>query len=475
MAGSPVAGSPVAGSLGANYDLQSMLGSGGQGEVYLASDQHQQRAVAIKFSLRDKAGKGSMRQPTEAQARAAIDHPRVVRVLDVLVADEQLATVMEYVPGVTLATLQTSGSLSLAAILYLALDVASGLSAIRRAGLVHGDIKAENIRVTEGGRIKILDLGIASESFGHARGGSRQSMPPEQMAGNAVDSRSDLYAFGLLLHQLVTGTTHPAAGGEADGDDNPPVVPRLQLGDKTTAGERIPDSAVQLVNWLLEPLAANRPRNAFRVRQELRRMARAAGSPCRVRGQLGAAVSDAMWLEESAPRDVSHFSGEAKMRTVSGLSLLVARHARPLRGWIVAMLTATVVIGAVLSYRHWAMPTLRVQDSHIDVQAGIGLPPELSHRWLARTVTDQAIDLSRLPVKPITNQPHWQLLLTKGELPSAQVHIVLHCDPGRCLLEMAVAKTAQLRRRSLELHPRSSSSQWYSSLFELSKELLADL
>ena len=57
MAGSPVAGSPVAGSLGANYDLQSMLGSGGQGEVYLASDQHQQRAVAIKFSLRDKASR----------------------------------------------------------------------------------------------------------------------------------------------------------------------------------------------------------------------------------------------------------------------------------------------------------------------------------------------------------------------------------------------------------------------------------
>ncbi len=186
------------------FEIEHLLGRGGQGKVWLARDPALGRHVAIK-----QLPKGT--ELAEARMAAAIEHPNVCRVYDFLCTDEHDFIVMEYVSGETLLKAVRRG-LEQQEALRVLWQVALGLAAAHARGVVHRDLKADNVLLTPFGVAKITDFGISrrenepSSSDGLLTG-TPHSMSPEQSMGQPTDARSDLFSFGVLCHELLVGTS----------------------------------------------------------------------------------------------------------------------------------------------------------------------------------------------------------------------------------------------------------------------------
>ena len=199
------------------YTILGRLGAGGMSEVFSARDKRLKRRVAIKRLNPDTAlsGERLSRFRREAQLAARLNHPAIVQIHDVLEHDGWELIVMELVDGENLAQRLDAGPLPLATLLRLVLDVADGLAAAHREGIIHRDLKTENVLITADGRAKITDFGIAKNLYpdlddtrltaSYAVIGTNRAMAPEQVNGDPVDERSDLHAFGVLLYEALTG------------------------------------------------------------------------------------------------------------------------------------------------------------------------------------------------------------------------------------------------------------------------------
>ena len=192
------------------YEIRALLGAGGMGEVYRATDTRLGRDVAIKalapHALQDAASRARFEQ--EARAVAALNHPHIVAVYDV----GESYIVWELVEG---TTLKSAGPLSLRRALEITAQVADGLGTAHASGIVHRDIKPENIMLGRDGVAKILDFGIAKRT-GLPSGAPLQTqagfvigtaayMSPEQVRGEPVDARTDIFSLGLVLYEMVSG------------------------------------------------------------------------------------------------------------------------------------------------------------------------------------------------------------------------------------------------------------------------------
>ncbi|HEY2295366.1 MAG TPA: serine/threonine-protein kinase, partial [Thermoanaerobaculia bacterium] len=261
------------------YEIQGLLGRGGMGEVFLAWDARLRRRVAIKRIRHDHGLNPAMRQRLlrEARAVAGLSHPAVVQVHDLLADASGDCIVLEYVEGRTLAsTLTEDGRLEPATAVRLACEIAGGLAAAHAAGIVHRDLKAENVIVTPAGRAKILDFGLAQMS---ARApddpvvtqhgvllGTFHTMSPEQAGGEGVDERSDLFSLGILLYEMLTGRS-PFRGSSPTEtlrkvlSEHPPRVDSVRSGLPTRLGD--------LVARLLAKEPTARPGSAAEVVREL--------------------------------------------------------------------------------------------------------------------------------------------------------------------------------------------------------------
>ena len=227
------------------YTILEALGSGGAGEVFLARDEVLGRSVALKVLSRRYAGDEEFveRFRREAQSAAALSHPNVVSVHDLIEGDGDLCIVMEYVQGVTLAELiEREGALPWRAAAAVALRTARGLEAAHRRGIVHRDVKPANILLANlpegvsddrfgealadavvGGRatLKVTDFGVAL--VGSARPltekgvimGSVQYISPEMVVGEAAGPRSDLYSLGVVIYEMLAGR-RPFEAAEAE-------------------------------------------------------------------------------------------------------------------------------------------------------------------------------------------------------------------------------------------------------------------
>ncbi len=205
------------------YRLERLLGRGGMGEVYVGFDERLDRPVALKrFWLgRQEPAKVRKRFRREARAAARLHHPAIVQVFDWVETEDSDWIVMELVPGASLRALLRAGPLASQRAARLAWDILSGLAAAHAAGLVHRDLKAENVMVTAGSstgrkeQAKILDFGLAKrfnlqapETQVSAEGaliGTLTAMSPEQVQGGEIGPRSDLFSLGSLLYEMVTG------------------------------------------------------------------------------------------------------------------------------------------------------------------------------------------------------------------------------------------------------------------------------
>ena len=184
------------------YRLDGVLGHGGFGVVYEAHDLELDRAVAIKAVF---AGTDADALRTEARALASLSHPNVVQVYDVVEASERLYLVMELVRGETLRVRQRDASRSQILDRYLA--AANGLAAIHEAGLVHGDVKPDNVLVANDERVLVSDFGLARAVMATRTGvaGTPRYMAPEQKSAGRIDARADQYAFCVALWEALHG------------------------------------------------------------------------------------------------------------------------------------------------------------------------------------------------------------------------------------------------------------------------------
>src|SRR5579862_2871812 len=206
------------------YEIVSTLGAGGMGEVYRARDPRLKREVAIKvlpqaLSLDPDRLR---RFEQEALATAALNHPNILAVFDIGTNEGSPYVVSELLEGETLRERLRGGSLSVRKALDYALQIAHGLAAAHEKGIVHRDLKPENLFLTKDGRVKILDFGLAklkqTESSGHGSlptlthatelgtvMGTAGYMSPEQVRGATVDTRSDIFSFGVILYEMLSG------------------------------------------------------------------------------------------------------------------------------------------------------------------------------------------------------------------------------------------------------------------------------
>ncbi len=196
-----------------HYQIIEKLGGGGMGVVYKALDRHLERFVALKF-LPPNLGADrelKLRFAQEAKAIASLDHPNICTIFEVEEAEDgQLFIVMPYYEGETLKQMIERGPLAPARVLDYGAQISAGLAHAHLAGVVHRDIKPANLLVTPGGRVKILDFGIAKVSDMNltrtgAVLGTLSYMSPEQACGEPVDHRADLWSLGVVLYELLTG------------------------------------------------------------------------------------------------------------------------------------------------------------------------------------------------------------------------------------------------------------------------------
>ena len=203
------------------YEIEELVGSGGMGEVYRARDTRLDRRVAVKvLSSGPPAGSDRRQLEIEARAASALNHPHVCTLFDVGSDGGIDFLVMEYLEGETLAERVRANALPLADTLRIGKEVAEGLAAAHRLGIVHRDLKPANVMLTRAGA-KLLDFGVARRKTFLAPGtpsatspepapewavlGSVNYMSPEQLGGDEPDARTDLFAFGALLYEMLTG------------------------------------------------------------------------------------------------------------------------------------------------------------------------------------------------------------------------------------------------------------------------------
>ena len=238
------------------FSVVQPLGKGGMANVYLAKDLRLNRLVALKHIPIEKNQTKNVL--AEARALAKIDHVNVVRIYDVIGTGSGVILVMEYVKGVPWHHARLQQTLSLESKLQQMRQLAEGMAAIHQAGIIHGDLKPQNVMISELGAVKILDFGIAQESHGNqavnASHATIQYAAPEQLRGKAIGEYSDLFSFGILAYEYVVGY-HPFGSPDE-------ILDNIHAGKHKDALKVIP--AIQadlalLLNILLSHHHKNRP------------------------------------------------------------------------------------------------------------------------------------------------------------------------------------------------------------------------
>jgi serine/threonine protein kinase/Tol biopolymer transport system component len=291
------------------YRIGELLGGGGMGVVYRAEDVHLGRTVALKFLAADLVGDpaAKARFLQEARAASALDHPNICTVYEIgETGENHLYLAMPCYEGETLKARIARGPLPVNEALDYALQAAKGLARAHRQGIVHRDIKPANLMITSDGLVKILDFGVAKlsgESTLTRAGvavGTAAYMAPEQVRGEEVDARADLWSLGVVLYEMVTGR-RPFPG------DNPEAIRHAVLTREPEPVARLrPDASAgldRIVRGLLAKGAADRYPTADAVAADLRLL-------------LGVSSGSLSALPLQAPR-----SRAARLRWV-GLALL---------------------------------------------------------------------------------------------------------------------------------------------------------
>ena len=270
------------------YRIIEKLGAGGMGEVFRAEDLALLRTVAIKVMSKGggRTAGGETRFLREARAASAFNHPNIVTIYEIGETDEHTYIVMEYVDGRSLRTLISTKELKPDKVLDIALQTCDALSEAHSREIIHRDIKPENILITERGRVKLVDFGLAKTVPAQRNSGATSAdsltesgtvmgtlsyMSPEQLRGEPLDARSDIFSFGIVLYEMIIGDL-PFIGSNAfEVAASILKDPALEIG---IVPPELPPGIKQVVARLLSKRREDRYASFAEVTQAIRTIAR---------------------------------------------------------------------------------------------------------------------------------------------------------------------------------------------------------
>ena len=318
-----------------HYEIQRKLGAGGSGVVYLANDTLLQRPVVLKILRTGVLSAEQLRSTVlrEARLASAIEHPNVCAIYEVGESGDEGYIAMQYVPGQSLDRLIVRGPASLHLVLSIGIQSADGLQAAHALGIFHRDLKPQNVMLTDGGLVKILDFGLARRltpgdaSFDPskpglardasmaatytARGGTIRYMAPEQFVTGQSSVQSDVWALGVLLYELAGGR-HPFARPDAEDFQ---AIRAIQFSDPEDLSTMVPGISTELKSVIaacLEKTPSARYASAAEVREALKTIMKA------VQIETGIIPGEAAaYLPTTGP--------EAEKRSTGFLSMLAER------------------------------------------------------------------------------------------------------------------------------------------------------
>src|SRR5580658_7558107 len=319
----------------AHYEILRRLGAGGSGVVYAANDTLLQRPVVLKMLHTGLLTAEQMRSTVlrEARLASAIEHPNVCGIYEIGESGDEAYIAMQFVPGQPLDELIARGPATLQLVLSVGIQIADGLQAAHALGIFHRDLKPQNVMLTDGGLVKILDFGLARRmqpedaSFDPtkqglprdasvaatytARGGTIRYMAPEQFVTGQSSAQSDVWALGLILYELVSGR-HPFVRPDAEDFQ---AIRAIQYSDPADLSKIVPGISPELKSVIaacLEKNPAARYASAAEVREALKTIMKA------LQIETGIIPGD-------AAANLPTTAAEAEKRTTGFLSMLAER------------------------------------------------------------------------------------------------------------------------------------------------------
>jgi serine/threonine protein kinase len=405
------------------YEIISLLGSGGMGEVYLARDKRLERKVALKLLRTDFTNDPSRlgRFEQEAKAASALNHPNIITIHEISEFDSKSFITTEFIDGRTLRQIIKLGKMPIASCLDIAIQVASALAAAHEAGIVHRDIKPENIMMRHDGIVKVLDFGLAklsepqiSYTDPQAAGfsqldtepgtvlGTATYMSPEQTRGLKVDARTDVFSLGVVLYEMVAGS--PPFSGKTAADIMTEVLNREQL----PLSHSVPTAPIELQRMVSKALRKDRDERYQTVkdllldlkslRRELEISNTSNYSVSSGASNLKAAGYETQPLQQTAPIDIPSTDPQV-VHTTSSAEYIVTQIKRHKRGILLTLAAIAVSFVAVLAFTK--------RDHTIDSIAVLPFDSQSADddaRMLSDAITDSIINnlsqLNNLSVRP---------------------------------------------------------------------------
>ncbi len=398
------------GSTLAHYKITAKLGHGGMGEVYLAEDTRLKRKVALKVLSADVAGDADRlaRFQREAETVAGLNHPNIVTLYSVESEEEVHFITMELVEGRTLDEIIAPEGLSLEKVFELAIPFADALSAAHERGIIHRDLKPANVMVTDEGRVKVLDFGLAKpvEEPGSEEEatqllteegrvlGTVPYMSPEQVKGQPLDRRSDIFSMGVMLYEMATGSR------PFQGETSAELISSILRDEPAPVSEvkvDLPHHLGRVIRHCLEKNPKRRYQSALDIRNELVDLRREVESGSVVSESAIGSVSTS-----ALPAAKAHPDGEQPTTSRTG------RKSWWMQAAGVAVIVAVVLIGLKLaqgsrdsdnvSSRSGAMAADTSDKPSIAVMFFDNLSGDPNLDWLRNGLTDMLVtDLSQSP------------------------------------------------------------------------------
>lgn len=351
-----------------HYVIRFQIGSGGMGEVYLAEDERLGRNVALKLLPTGFVNESDRLRRFEQEARSAsaLNHPNILTIYEVGQAEGTHFIATELVEGVTLRERMAKGKLSVAESLDISTQVASALSAAHQAGIVHRDVKPENIMIRRDGLVKVLDFGLVklteqavasvstqaptlTEAFNTDPGvvmGTVRYMSPEQTRGLAVDARTDIWSLGVVLYEMLAG--HPAFEGMTTSD----LIAAVLTREPTPLAQHMPEIPAQLQRIVRKALTKEieeRYQDIRDLRIDLKNLRRELDLEAEIHGSASPQISASALKNRSSGLTLDP-AGGAALQATSSVEYLVDQAKRHRA---TALLTSLALVSALVTVAYF--------------------------------------------------------------------------------------------------------------------------